>query len=130
MESQIFLPPDLPRHRADINQPTSQTLFWTEIDAAEAPVVEDYRSPSSFLDGLVLVGWGFSFSILIVLAVRKIVFFKLNAREVKSPDRSQTTPCSQCRYFSKNPYIKCAVNPLVVQKIEANDCSDFYANDC
>jgi hypothetical protein len=35
-------------------------------------------------------------------------------------------PCQNCRYFSKNFYLKCAVQPSIVLKAEAKDCSDYW----
>lgn len=129
MERQTFTHPDLHPDGTEIDYSPSQNSLWTEIDASRAPLTEDYRSPGSFSDGLILVLWGFSLSFLIVLMVRRLVFRKLASGEGKSLDSHQLTSCARCRYFNKNPYIKCAVNPLSVQKIDASDCSDFCVDD-
>ncbi len=34
-------------------------------------------------------------------------------------------PCQNCKYFSSNYYIRCAVNPSIVMTKEAKDCSDY-----
>lgn len=34
-------------------------------------------------------------------------------------------PCRNCRYYSDNPYMKCAVNPAISQTREAANCQDF-----
>ncbi len=34
-------------------------------------------------------------------------------------------PCSNCRYFSSNPYLKCAVNPKIALTEEAIDCTEY-----
>ena len=34
-------------------------------------------------------------------------------------------PCTRCHYFKANMYLPCAVNPMVVLKPEAKDCTDF-----
>ncbi|MGF1570157.1 MAG: hypothetical protein ACFCVD_19150 [Nodosilinea sp.] len=34
-------------------------------------------------------------------------------------------PCPNCRYFSPNGYLSCAVNPMVALKPAARDCPDF-----
>jgi hypothetical protein len=125
MERQTFSHPDLHHYRVEFDQSPSQALVWTEVDASRAPVAEDYRSPGSFFDGLILVLWGFSLSFLVVLAVRKLVFHKIYSGEDKSPDQRHVTSCARCQYFNKNPYMKCAVNPLSVQKIDASECPDF-----
>lgn len=129
MERQLFSHPDLYPNRTDINQPTSQALYLTEVDTAEAPVAEDHESPSGFFDGLVLILWGFSISFLIILTARNFIFSKRASDEDGSLSHSRSTSCARCRYFNRNPYIKCAVNPLNVQKIDANDCPDFCPDD-
>jgi hypothetical protein len=129
MERPISSPPDFDLNRADINQPTSSAIFLTEIDAAEAPVAEDHRSSGSFFDGLILLLWGFSIGFLIVLTVRRFIFSKRASDEESYSSHNRSTSCARCRYFNRNPYIKCAVNPLSVQKIDANDCPDFCPED-
>lgn len=34
-------------------------------------------------------------------------------------------PCKNCRYFTNNPYLRCAVNPAVALTSEASNCSDY-----
>lgn len=34
-------------------------------------------------------------------------------------------PCSNCRFFSSNPYLKCAVNPAIALTEEAINCADY-----
>jgi len=38
---------------------------------------------------------------------------------------SRRYPCSQCRYFTGEALLKCAVNPLEVLTEAAVDCRDF-----
>jgi hypothetical protein len=127
MEHQ-FLPPDLPRDPEDIDYSASPALFWTEIDASQAPS-QDYRSPSGFPDPPILLLWGLSLSLVTILMVRKLIFSKVSSPEDQSLNYSHATPCHRCRYFNKNPYMKCAVNPMAVQKVAANDCADFSPTD-
>ena len=37
-------------------------------------------------------------------------------------------PCHRCRYFSGNPYVKCALHPVTVLTEQAVDCADYYPN--
>lgn len=34
-------------------------------------------------------------------------------------------PCQQCRFYINNPYLKCAVRPMVAMTKQAIDCSDY-----
>ena len=39
--------------------------------------------------------------------------------------RFHKVPCSNCKFFSANPYLKCAVNPSVALTEQAVDCSEY-----
>jgi hypothetical protein len=34
-------------------------------------------------------------------------------------------PCKNCRFYSNNHYLKCAVQPSIVMTEEAKDCSEY-----
>ena len=38
---------------------------------------------------------------------------------------SSQIPCKRCRFFSNNPYLKCAVQPIIAMTKEAIDFSEF-----
>ncbi|NHC34689.1 hypothetical protein [Scytonema millei] len=38
---------------------------------------------------------------------------------------SSHIPCKRCRFFSNNPYLKCAVQPIITMTKEAIDCAEF-----
>jgi hypothetical protein len=38
-------------------------------------------------------------------------------------------PCRKCRFFSNNPYLKCAIRPSSVMNERAIDCPDYYPYD-
>lgn len=46
-----------------------------------------------------------------------------------TPQLLFSTPCSKCRFFNKNPYLKCTVHPQMASKIDAKDCLDFWPVD-
>lgn len=53
----------------------------------------------------------------------------LPAKKTKSLKASKLTcSCYQCQYFNQNPYIKCAVNPLLESTNQAYNCKDFKSN--
>ncbi|MFB2939041.1 hypothetical protein ACE1B6_27625 [Aerosakkonemataceae cyanobacterium BLCC-F154] len=37
----------------------------------------------------------------------------------------EQVPCKNCRYFTNNPYLRCAVNPAIALTSEAINCSDY-----
>lgn len=38
---------------------------------------------------------------------------------------SSQISCKRCRFFSNNPYLKCAVQPIIAMTKEAINCSEF-----
>ena len=41
----------------------------------------------------------------------------------------EQVPCRNCRFFSLNQYLKCAVHPSVVMTKQAIDCPDYCPKD-
>lgn len=66
---------------------------------------------------------------LILWAIAIFVFLRF------TPHRSKQTvctvrgqiPCTNCRFFTNNPYLKCAVRPSTALTKQAIDCSDYQA---
>ncbi|MBE9155846.1 hypothetical protein IQ265_03225 [Nodosilinea sp. LEGE 06152] len=46
-----------------------------------------------------------------------------------NPQLLFSAPCSKCRFFNKNPYLKCTVHPQIASKIDAKNCTDFWPVD-
>ena len=59
----------------------------------------------------------------ILVACCKVTRGRGNKVKVISP--SQQFPCTNCRFFDKNHYLKCAVHPEIVLTKKALDCSDY-----
>lgn len=92
---------------------------------AEPEVAEpSHHSQQSPNVGLILA------LILFILFVLK-VFGNLEEDEIPNPtDQSHristsNIPCSSCRFFSRNLYIKCAVRPSEVLTQQAIHCADY-----
>lgn len=65
-----------------------------------------------------IFGWAILFLILsIILTVARTEIFVLK--------RSHQVPCRNCRFFSSNPYVKCAVHPCTALTKQAIYCSDY-----
>ncbi|MBD1995973.1 hypothetical protein H6G00_05000 [Leptolyngbya sp. FACHB-541] len=65
----------------------------------------------------------------IVLALRRSLIWKLTHSYVPPSPKLKQLPCSNCRFFGSNPYLKCAVHPDKALKAEAMTCSDYWAQD-
>ncbi|BAY17325.1 hypothetical protein NIES2109_13460 [Nostoc sp. HK-01] len=64
--------------------------------------------------------------IIFFLVLRKIQRF-LDNKMVFSVKRLHQVPCKNCRFYSNNHYLKCAVQPSIVLTDEAKNCSEFSA---
>jgi hypothetical protein len=64
---------------------------------------------------------------LIVWAIAVFVFLRFKPHRHKQTVcrvRGQI-PCTTCRFFTNNPYVKCAVRPDLALTKQAIDCSDY-----
>ncbi|MCU0527364.1 MAG: hypothetical protein MUF72_21365 [Elainella sp. Prado103] len=93
--------------------------------AAEPEVIEPSRHPQQSSNAGLILGL-----ILFILFVLK-VFGILEETEIPNPsDQSNkisnaNIPCSSCRFFARNLYIKCAVRPSEVLTQQAIHCADY-----
>lgn len=42
---------------------------------------------------------------------------------------TEQIPCKNCKFYSNDPHLKCAVNPSVVLTEQAIDCSDYCVKE-
>ncbi len=38
-------------------------------------------------------------------------------------------PCRNCHFFSRNPYLKCALHPTIALSNKAKDCNDYLSKN-
>jgi hypothetical protein len=69
-----------------------------------------------------LVGW----------AIAVLTYFsslKLTQETVRNPEFNpfhvDKIPCKHCKFYSRSPYLKCAVHPTTALTKQAIDCSDY-----
>lgn len=62
--------------------------------------------------------------VLFFLILQKIRTF-LDNKMVFSVKGLHKVPCKNCRFYSNNHYLKCAVQPSLVLTEEAQDCSEY-----
>ena len=73
--------------------------------------------------------WITIFSIISLALVK--ILQKLGKSNIKgwSIIPNSQVPCRNCRFFDKNEYLQCAVNPGAVLTKQANNCSDYCNKD-
>lgn len=93
--------------------------------------LDSTRPGGTAVPDLVIAWSSLGFSLILVFifmmlskvwtATQNEIFINLNG--------SKQVPCRNCRFFSGNAYLKCAVNPSSVLTNEANNCSDYCPKD-
>ncbi|WP_414527766.1 hypothetical protein [Nodularia chucula] len=68
---------------------------------------------------VLLLSWVFFF--LILQKIRNL----LDEKMVFTIKSLHKVPCKNCRFYSNNHYLKCAVQPSIVMSEEAKDCSEY-----
>lgn len=102
----------------------------SETSLSEAPLREAPLSGVKISnESLLLVAIGF-FIIACSLAFTRLPYlWKGVGNRRATRKRFHQIPCSNCRFFNNNLYLKCAVHPYKVLSEKAIDCSDYWSQD-
>jgi hypothetical protein len=93
-----------------------------EIPAYQSPITPEQNYSTG---DLLLVPISFAAIVWVVLFVMHFNFWKsVRSRLSNLPAVSQL-PCTNCKFFKNNPYLKCAVQPDRVLRAEASECPDY-----
>jgi hypothetical protein len=93
---------------------------FTETQSTEAP---PNKAIASDVAWLLLPIWFLIIVIIFTFAVSELA--KAAREGVAHLRYAQRTPCKQCRFFSGNFYLKCAVHPSTVLTEKAVNCPDY-----
>lgn len=113
--------------------PTQQIMLVSSSDISSqgrAPVREALTTPLEIL----LFVWftaplSFMFVAWIVFSIKQLFLHRPAPPSSAFPLVQPESPCSNCRFFSQNAYLKCAVHPSIALTKQAIDCSNFWALD-
>jgi len=86
----------------------------TQPQGVNIPAATLYLSPIGLL-----------FSWIIFFLVLRKVQSVLDNKMVFSVKSLHQVPCKNCRFYSNNHYLKCAVQPSIVMTDEAKNCTEF-----
>lgn len=118
-------------HAAEyFDNPSSQNQYFAQVTARGR--AESLVRPPSQEDapGGLLTALGLSTFALAFFAIKRLQSSeKIKNGLDSTPHFLYSTPCSKCRFFNKNPYLKCTVHPQNASKIDAKDCPDFWPVD-
>jgi len=115
------------------NANTRKQLDINNIYYVSRSEIKQERTPPQNLNiheiALNLSPIGLLFSwIIFFLVLRKIRTF-LDDKMVFTVKSVHQVPCKNCRFYSNNHYLKCAVQPSIVLTDEAKDCSEYSAKN-
>lgn len=72
--------------------------------------------------GVLVIAWLMSF-------LSRFDFNKTVGKNLDTIKNCYQIPCSNCRFFKNDPYLKCAVHPSRAASAEAINCHDFWSLD-
>ncbi len=111
-----------------------QYTTLTETDLTQTTQSETQLSDQT--NGVNVYDVVLTFSSVSLIAIVAAVCLMVSKIRVELPNPlgfklkpSNQIPCKNCRYFSGNFYLKCAVHPDTVLTKEASDCGDYSAVD-
>ncbi|MCC0175898.1 hypothetical protein I4641_02740 [Waterburya agarophytonicola K14] len=94
----------------------------------ETPTKETLTGYSGLLEVL-LMGMVTVAGFYLLYRKSKLHLDKANPPKPNVFKRFSQQSCSKCRFFNKNEHLKCAVHPVLVSKIKAKDCPDYWQRD-
>jgi hypothetical protein len=124
----------IPTYQDTTTRVTGSPLEPLELNASEQIDIPAYQSPirpeQSFSTGdLLLVPLSFAAVVWVVLFVMHFNFWKSVRNRLSNLPTVSQLPCTNCKYFKNNPYLKCAVQPDKVLRTEATECPDYWSNE-
>ncbi|PIG91825.1 hypothetical protein CSQ79_19845 [Gloeocapsopsis sp. IPPAS B-1203] len=70
-------------------------------------------------------------SVYLAIAAGALIVFGILQKKIQSHittdllSHLNRVPCMHCHFFSTNPYLRCAINPVTVLTKEAINCSEY-----
>lgn len=104
---------------------TLSKVNLSEAHSDRSPLQEETSTDNEFL----LAPMGVVFVIWMVLVLVKLDFWKTFRNRLTPIKSSSKIPCSKCRFFKNDPYLKCAVHPCKVLSEEAINCVDYWSEE-
>lgn len=114
---------------ASINPNLNQlTLIETQPAEQKPDGIQPEAKVNSSMTGFYETAFWIPLSFLMVLAIATFGFSAIQKairKRMVSITYSQQVPCRNCRFFTNNLYLRCAVHPSTVLTQNAIDCSDY-----
>ncbi|BAY24984.1 hypothetical protein NIES2100_47830 [Calothrix sp. NIES-2100] len=102
------------------SNPTTSNEVQTQPAKIDNLILSDTFIAQSGTFLAFVVFWGG----ILIIATRKLKL--LSDRQLTEPmNDCANLPCIKCRYFARNHYLKCAVQPSIALTKDANNCADY-----
>jgi hypothetical protein len=102
---------------------------FNQITLSEVKVAQTKQNGGNPLDVVLLepsinfiMGWA-------ILCLMVSIILMAARAEIIALERLHQVSCINCQFFSKNPYLKCAVHPCIALTEKANNCSDYLPQE-
>lgn len=82
-----------------------------------------------FVEGLLLSSAFFLAASWVLVLLARLDWLKALESRTNPVKKYHQSPCSNCKFFKNNPYLKCAVNPTSVLTEEAKNCPDYSPSE-
>ena len=113
---------------------------FNELTLSEAKLVKTSQSGEKLkgkkLDGATAPDGALLLAPIYFLAIAgTLIYLKLSKSSPGVQNRITAlnlfyqVPCNNCRFFTNNQYLKCAVHPSTVLKQQAINCPDYWPQD-
>jgi hypothetical protein len=113
-----------------LNSSTSEQILLarTRVDEFESvssePYVNKPNIPEISASSLYIIPTTF-FAFWLLYLIASTDLLKFAKHKFSMIKHLEQVPCKNCRYFTNNPYLRCAVNPAIVLTSEAVNCSEY-----
>lgn len=100
-------------------------LRLSETVSPQNSVIEAPNNKNSSNSGDAIAGMTLLLLALMAFLIKWCDMRKASEERFPKIRIHRKNPCSKCRYFNDNAYLKCAVQPEKVMTKEAKDCQDY-----
>ncbi|BAZ09084.1 hypothetical protein NIES4071_08900 [Calothrix sp. NIES-4071] len=111
-------------HQNKISAVTSNQAMRQEVKFQERLPNKAEITETLITQGGGIIAFIFFLGSLLLLASNKLKGVSDEQLDLRTSSLSNHR-CTQCRYFAKNHFINCAVQPSLVLTDEAKNCSDY-----
>jgi hypothetical protein len=112
-------------------QASVEPYLSSKLDSTQASTTESSQSPqfaipkNQYGENFVYPLVFFSIAVTLIYLFRTLFLKSPVIEQFKPPKQTSKYPCLNCKYFSNNPYLMCAISPQIALTEESKNCSDY-----